>query len=77
MVYTIDEFEEHRRSESTRMAYKDFAYGIIGCAFFAFRQFRLSGRSFVVSFMQAMAVDIAISVFMYFSSEATNNRIVR
>jgi hypothetical protein len=75
-VYTLAEFEDHRRSESKRMGYTWFGYGIIGCAFFAFRQFRLAGKKFVVSFMQAMAVNIAIALFMYFNSEATNNRII-
>ncbi|HEY5176913.1 MAG TPA: hypothetical protein VII95_15250 [Terriglobales bacterium] len=76
-IYTISDFEEHRRSESRRMAYTWFGYGIIGCAFFAFRQSRLAGRKYVVSFTQAMAVNIVIALFTYFTNEATNNRIIQ
>ncbi len=58
------------------MAYRWFGYGLIGCAFFAFRQSRCGGKKLLVSFTQAMAVYIVIALFTYFSSEATNNRIL-
>lgn len=76
-VYTLADFEKHRRSESSRMASTWFGYGIIGCAFFAFRQSRFADKTFVLSFTQAMAVNIAIAFFTYFRNEATNNRIIR
>ena len=75
-VYTISEFESHRRSESKRMGYTWFAYGLIGCAFFAFRQVRFSDKRFVFSFLQAMSVNVAVALFTYFDLEATNNRII-
>jgi hypothetical protein len=76
-IYRLADFEEHRRSESQRMAYTWFGYGIIGCVFFAFRQSRFAGKRFIVSFTQALAVNIGIALFTYFQQEATNNRIIQ
>jgi len=75
-IFRLSDFEQHRRSESVRMAYTWFAYGLIGCTFFAFRQSRFAGKKFIFSFGQAAIVDLIIAIFTYFSLEATNNRIV-
>jgi hypothetical protein len=75
-MFRLEDFEEHRRAESLRMAYTSFMYGLIGCAFFGFRQSGREGKKFVVSFGQAAAVNLAFAINSYFSSEATNNRIL-
>jgi hypothetical protein len=77
ITYTLRDFEQHRRSEARRMAETWFGYGLIGCAFFAFRQFRLSERKFVVSLIQALAVNLFITLIVYFQQQATNERIIR
>ena len=58
------------------MTYAGFMYGLIGCVFFAFRQSRFAGKKFTVSLTQAMAVNLAVALFTYFRSEATNDRII-
>jgi hypothetical protein len=75
-IFRLEDFEEHRRAESVRMAYTGFMYGLIGCAFFGFRQSQRREKKFVVSFGQATAVNLAFALYSYFSSEATNNRIL-
>jgi hypothetical protein len=44
-IFRLENFEEHRRAESGRMAYTGFMYGLIGSAFFAFSQSRLRGKN--------------------------------
>lgn len=73
-VFRLEEFEGHRRSESVRMTYTWFMYGLIGCAFFAFRQSRLAGKKFTVALVQAIAVNLA-ALFTYTGLEGTNDRI--
>jgi hypothetical protein len=75
-IFRLEDFEEHRRGEFVRMAYTGFMYGLIGCAFFGFRQSQRKGKKFVVSFGQATAVNLAFALYTYFSAEATNNRIL-
>jgi hypothetical protein len=75
-IFRLKEFEEHRRAESVRMAYIGFMYGLIGCAFFGFRQSQRGRKKFVLSFGQATAVNLAYTLYSYFESEATNNRIL-
>jgi hypothetical protein len=65
IIYTVGDFAEHRRSERRRLAYTWFGYGIIGCTFFAFRQSRLAGKKYFVSFSQALAVNILIVLINY------------
>jgi hypothetical protein len=48
------------------MGYTWFMYGLIGCAFFGYRQSQVAGKKFTVSFAQAMAVDVVIALFTYF-----------
>jgi hypothetical protein len=72
----LEDFEEHRRSESIRMTHTSFMYDLIGCGFFAFTQSRLAGKRFTVSLAQAMAVNLAVALFTYIGLEATNDRIL-
>ncbi len=76
-VYRIENFERHRRAESGRMAYTWFMYGLVGCAFYAFRQYKFAEKKFTVAFAQALAVDIVVALYTYFDLEATNDRIIR
>jgi membrane associated rhomboid family serine protease len=75
-IFRLEDFEEHRRSESVRMTYTWFMYGLLGCAFFAFRQSRIAGKKFTVALAQAMAVNLAVALFTYIGLEATNDRIL-
>src|SRR6266851_3736985 len=70
-VFRLEEFEEHRRSESIRMTYTWFMYGLIGCTFFAFRQSRFAGKKFTVALAQAIAVNLAVALFTYIGLEGT------
>jgi hypothetical protein len=76
-VYTIMDFEQHRRSEAKRLFWTWFCYGLIGCFFFAFRQHRLSDKKFVVSLVKALAVNLIIALGCYITQQATNDRIIR
>ena len=69
VIYTLKEFEEHRRGEAPRMAYRWFMYGLIGCCFFAFRQ-SMREKKFTIAFAQALAVDFALAAFTYFNERS-------
>ena len=66
-IFRLEDLEEHRRSERVRMTYTCFMYGLLGGVFFAFTQSRFAGKKFTVSLAQAMAVNLAVALFMYFS----------
>jgi hypothetical protein len=64
-VFRQEDFEDHSRSESVRMTYTWFMYGLIGCAFFAFRQSRFVGKKFTVALAQAIGVNLVVCLFCY------------
>jgi hypothetical protein len=76
-VYTIVDFEQHRRSEAKRLFWTWFFYGLIVCFFFAFRQHRLSDKKFVVSLVKALVVNLVIALGSYITQQATNDRIIQ
>ena len=66
IVYTRAQFEPHQRDEAKRMALVWFGYGLIGCAFFAFRQTHLKQKRYTTAFAQAVLVDFVLSLVAYF-----------
>ena len=60
-ILTPEEFSWHRNAESIRMACTYFAYGIIGCFFFALISSRAKPGSFYESLGKALCVNICIA----------------
>ena len=76
-IFSIADFEDHRRSESTRMMITWFLYGLIGCSFYGYKRAKVDGRRFMTEMGKAILVNIAVTGYMYIQNEATNNRIFR
>lgn len=64
-IYVLEQFTEHHRSEGRRIAITTFAYGLVGCTFFAFTRRRRTGQPFTKAFQKALMVNIIGSLFMY------------
>jgi hypothetical protein len=76
-IYRLTDFEDHRRSETNRMALTWFFYGLIGCSFYAYKKSKVDGKRFITEMGKAMLVDFFVTAYMYIQNEATNDRILR
>lgn len=64
-IYTSGMFLKHHRSESWRISLTAFAYGLIGCLFFAYGRIALHRGTFLKGFQKALMTNAAISIFVY------------
>ena len=64
-TYASSQFADHHRSESTRIATTFFAYGLIGCLFFAVDDVVTKRKKFIKAFQKALVVNAAITAFFY------------
>jgi hypothetical protein len=67
VVYSREDFIEHRGHERNRMAVVWFAYGLVGCFFYAWSQAGQRRNSFSAAFGQAALVNVAVTFFMWLS----------
>ncbi|HUW38118.1 MAG TPA: hypothetical protein VMV91_12390 [Rhodocyclaceae bacterium] len=65
-IYTSEQFAGHRRSEAKRIASATFAYGLLGCLFFAYSCVVKRREKFFTAFGKALLLNIFASVLMYF-----------
>jgi tryptophan-rich sensory protein len=65
-IYTADQFAGHRHAEAKRIAGSTFAYGLLGCLFFAFSCVVKRRGKFFTAFGKALLLDIFAAVLMYF-----------
>lgn len=63
--YTPDLFVEHHRSEARRLGITCFAYGLPGCAFFAFSRVARKKNTFLNALKNALLVDVAVSILAF------------
>ncbi len=64
-VYTFESFSEHHRSEAKRLGLMWFAYGLIGCVFFAYCCFVKERGSFISAFMKGSAIDLVVALIVF------------
>jgi hypothetical protein len=64
-VFARGDFEEHRRREARRMAAVCFAYGLIGCFFYALVRSAQKRSSFYEAFGIAVLVNVAVAVLTW------------
>jgi hypothetical protein len=63
--YSAMLFSEHRQSEARRLGITCFAYGLAGCTFFACSRVARKKNTFRKSFVRALMVDVAVSIFVF------------
>ncbi len=63
--FTTQFFYENHKSEARRLAIAYFAYGLLGCAFFALSRVVKKKRSFLHAFRAALMVNTAISILAF------------
>jgi len=66
--YTEGDFVEHRHSEANRLTAVWFAYGLVGCCFFACTQYAQTKSSFYSAFGRASLINIAVAVYAWFAT---------
>jgi hypothetical protein len=64
-VYSVGDFYEHRRQEEQRLVIVRFAYGLIGCFFYASSRFAQRKGSFFEAFGKTTLVNLAIVACMW------------
>lgn len=64
-VFTSANFEHHRKQEADRLFFTWFAYGLLGCLFYAYGRFKEEKSSFAHALKRSLLVNFAISVFIY------------
>ena len=64
-IYTAGSFSEHRQSEAARLGINYFAYGLIGCAFFAYSRGRKEQSAFFGAFRNSLIFNAAVAVFVF------------
>jgi hypothetical protein len=64
-VYTRAQFASHAREEARRIALRSFAYGLLGCLFFAAARHFRHGRRFALSLRNALLVDVAAALLLW------------
>ena len=65
-IYTREDFAVHRKSEAMRLAAAVFAYGLIGCFFYAYVGSKSVVGSFYGALGKAVCVNTAVSGFEFF-----------
>jgi hypothetical protein len=66
-TFTIAHFAEHRKAEVRRMATRDFAYGLIGCFFFAWMAALKKQGGVFAAFGKAVALNLAFAVILWYT----------
>lgn len=64
-IYTADQFTGHHRSEAKRVGITAFAYGLIGCLFFAYGRAVRGRDTFIRAIAKATVANIFISLFLF------------
>lgn len=66
-VFMPAHFSEHRAAEAKRLAATDFAYGLIGCIFYAWARSQKKNEPFFEAFGKAVALNLVIAIYTFFS----------
>lgn len=64
-IFTAGQFTEHQHSEARRIGIATFAYGLIGCLFFAYGRVIQGGEKFLTGFKKAVFANLVFALFMY------------
>lgn len=68
-VFMPVQFAKHRAAEAKRIAATWFAYGLVGCFFYAWTRIQQKKERFYKAFRRAVALNLAIAIYMFFSTD--------
>jgi len=64
-IYSADSFSAHHRSEARRLGIGWFAYGLIGCAFFAHGRGMKGRGAFFRAFRNSVILNAVVALFIF------------
>src|SRR5262249_769415 len=64
-IFVRDQFAEHRWQEGLRLGWLSFAYGLIGCTFFAYTMADSDPKIFRAKFVKALWVNLGFAAISF------------